>query len=169
MTNDTIAFVANLALTLSVIIALVFGVVQIRAAARDRRERFALEALHNFQTREFVELLQYVIAHQLPSTFQESRALATEDQTLMIQFAQQMESLGILVAQRYITMDLVDRTLGSFVVTSWKKYKPMILDMRETQKDPFASEYFQWLAERIDERMRNSPRRPFHETGGRSR
>jgi len=167
MTNDTIALAANLALTLSVIIALVFGVVQIRAAARDRRERFALEALHNFQTREFVELLQYVNAHHLPSTFREMQSLAAADQTFLIQFAQQMESLGILAAQRYITMDLVDRTLGSFVVTSWKKYKAMMLDMREVHKDPFAGEYFQWLAERIDQQMRNNPRRPVYETGGR--
>ncbi len=167
MTNDTISLIANLALTLSFIVALVFGVVQIRAAARDRRERLALEALHNFQTREFVELLQYVNAHQLPTTFQAMRSLPATDQTFLIQFAQEMETLGILVAERFITLDIVDKTLGSFVVTSWKKYKPMILDMRDTQQDPFASEYFQWLADRIDERMRDHPRRPFHERGAR--
>ncbi len=91
MTNDTIAFAANLALTLSVIIA--------------------LEALRNFQTREFVELLQYVNAHRLPATYQEMRGLPALDQTFLIQFAQQMESLGILVADKYISLDLVERTL----------------------------------------------------------
>lgn len=28
----------------------------------------------------------------------------------------------------------------------------------------FLGEYFQWLAERIDERMRLNPRKPFYET-----
>ncbi len=167
MTNDTIALIANLALTLSFIVGLIFGIVQVRSAARDRRERLALEALHNFQTRDFVELLQYVNAHHLPPTFHEMRALPVAEQTLLIQFAQEMEHLGILVAERFITMDLVDKTLGSFVTTSWKKYKPMIQNMRETQQDPFASEYYQWLSERIEERMRDHPRRPFHEIGPR--
>jgi hypothetical protein len=38
----------------------------------------------------------------------------------------------------------------------------MIRDSREKRPDPFLSEYFQWLAERIDERMRNAPRKPFY-------
>jgi hypothetical protein len=36
-------------------------------------------------------------------------------------------------------------------------------DIREKQPDPFLGEYFQWLAERIDERMKQNPRRPFYE------
>jgi hypothetical protein len=73
-----------------------------------------------------------------------------------------MESLGILVAERLINIDLVDKTLGSFVTTSWEKYKPLFLDIRERQPDPFLGEYFQWLAERIDERRRLNPRKPFY-------
>lgn len=73
-----------------------------------------------------------------------------------------MESLGILVAERLINIDLVDKTLWSLVTTAWEKYKILIQDRRMI--DPFLSEYFQWLAERIDERMRENPRKPFHET-----
>lgn len=75
-----------------------------------------------------------------------------------------MESLGILVAERVINIDLVDKTLGSFVTTAWEKYKILILDMRQNVPDPFLSEYFQWLAERINERLRENPRKPFHES-----
>jgi hypothetical protein len=73
-----------------------------------------------------------------------------------------MESLGILVAEGLIDIGLVDKTLGSFVTTAWDKYKIMFLDMRKA--DPFLGEYFQWLAERIEERMQNSPRQPFYKT-----
>ena len=37
---------------------------------------------------------------------------------MFIQFAQQMESLGMLVAEQLINIDLVDKTLGSFVTTA---------------------------------------------------
>ena len=79
-----------------------------------------------------------------------------------MQLAQEMEMLGILVAERFIDLDLVDKTLGSFVSTTWDKYKRIALGIRKTD-DPFVSEYFQWLAERITDRMSKNPRKPFHE------
>jgi hypothetical protein len=164
MTNDAIALIANLALTLSFIVALIFGIAQVQAAARDRRERLTLETLRNFQTREFAVLMNYIASHQLPTSLKEMRALPAEEQILYMQFAQQMESLGILVAEKLINIDLVDKTLGSFVATSWAKCRKMVLDGRHNLPDPFLSEYFQWLAEQIDKRMKEKPRQPFHET-----
>jgi len=162
MTSDVISVIANLALALSFIVGLIFGIVQVRAAARDRRERLTLETLREFQTREFVELLHYISFHDLPTNREGMMALSPDERTLVIQFGQEMESLGILVAERLINIDLVDKTLGSFVITSWEKYKAMFLDIREKQPDPFLGEYFQWLAEQIDERMRRNPREPFY-------
>jgi hypothetical protein len=40
----------------------------------------------------------------------------------------------------------------------------VFLDIREKTPDPFLGEYFQWLAEQIDERMKKNPRKPFHES-----
>jgi hypothetical protein len=166
MTSEFVALMANLALALSFIVGLIFGIVQVRAAARDRRERLTLETLHNFQTREFSELIHYITMHEMPRSREELNAIPSSEYIMLIQFAQEMESLGILVAERLINIDLVDKTLGSLVTTAWEKYKTFFMDMREKQPDPFLGEYFQWLAERIDERMHNNPRKPFFETHG---
>jgi hypothetical protein len=163
MTSELIGLAANMALTLSVIVALVFGIAQVRAAARDRRERLSLEALRGFQTRDFVRLMQYLTSHQLPESRGDLVKLPVEEQVNFMQFAQEMETLGILVAERYIDIDLVDKTLGSFVSSSWKKYEKVFADIREATPDPFLGEYFQWLAERIARRMEEHPRKPFHE------
>jgi len=164
---DLVTLVANVALALSFIVGLIFGIAQVRAAARDRRDRLTLEALRNFQSRNFAELMQYIISHDIPSSREELRALPPGEQVFFLQFAQEMEMLGILVAEKYIGIDLVERTLGSFVTTSWEKYKGMALRLRS--EDPFLNEYFQWLAERIAERMANEPRVPVHEKRGRQR
>jgi hypothetical protein len=164
MTKETISLMADLAIALSFVVALIFGIVQVKVASRDRRERLTLETLREFQSREFIELMHYIINHDLPSSREGLTALPVNEQTILIQFAQEMESLGILVAERLINIDIVDKTLGSFVTHSWEKYKTMFLDIREKQPDPFLGEYFQWLAERIEERMRNKPRKPFYET-----
>jgi hypothetical protein len=163
MTNETIALAANIALTLSLVVALVFGIAQVRAAARDRRERLTLEALRSFQTRDFAELMQYVTNHEMPDTREDLGRLPAGEQVYFMQFAQEMEMLGILVAEKYINLDLVDKTLGSYVSTSWEKYSKLFVPMRETLPDPFLGEYFQWLAEAIQKRMRDHPRKPFHE------
>ena len=162
MNNDIIAQLANLALALSFIVGLIFGIAQVKAAARDRRERLTLEALRNFQTREFSELIFYVLYSKLPATTKEMELLSANDRIMFIQFAQQMESLGILMAEKLINIDLVDKTLGSLVTTTWDNYKILILTMRE--KDPFISEYFQWLAESIDKRLKEDPRQPFYQS-----
>lgn len=164
MTNEVITVIANLALTLSFIVALIFGVAQVKAATRDRRERLTLETLRNFQTREFAELALYIVSNDLPSNREGMMALPGNEQAILFQFSQQMESLGLLVAEKLINIDLVDKTLGSFVTTSWEKYKTMFQDMRENQPDPFLGEYFQWLAEQISERMLKKPREPFYKT-----
>jgi hypothetical protein len=54
--------------------------------------------------------------------------------------------MGILVSDGLVNLELVDKTLGSFVITAWEKYRPVYLDMREKTPDPFLGEYFQWLA-----------------------
>src|SRR5947207_11475425 len=100
--TDIIAMIANLALALSLIVALVFGVAQVRAAARDRRERLTLDALRNFQSREFAELIFFMTRNKFPTSLEEMRAMPDEQQILLIQFGQEMESLGLLVAERYI-------------------------------------------------------------------
>jgi hypothetical protein len=163
MNNDIIALLANLALALSFIVGLIFGIAQVKAAARDRRERLTLEALRNFQTREFAELIHYIMDTKLPADRKELDSLPANDRIMFIQFAQQMESLGILVAEKLINIDLVDKTLGSLVTTAWDKYKLMFFGMRD--KDPFLGEYFQWLAESIDKRLKENPRQPFYKTG----
>jgi hypothetical protein len=162
---DIVTLIANVALALSFIIALIFGIAQVNTANRDRRERLTIETLRNFQTREFAELILFVNSHSMPSNSKEMNALPLKEQVFIIQFGQQMESLGMLVAERLINIDLVDKTLGSFVTLTWNKYKPLFSDIREKQPDPFLGEYFQWLAERIDERMQKNPRKPFYEKG----
>src|SRR6476620_12672196 len=160
---DIITLIANVALALSFVIGLIFGIAQVNTANRDRRERLTIETLRNFQTREFAELILFINSHNMPSNAKEMNALPAKEQVFIIQFGQQMESLGMLVAERLINIDLVDKTLGSFVALAWEKYKPVFEEIRENQPDPFLGEYFQWLAEYIDDRMRKNPRRPFHQ------
>src|SRR5436853_7586623 len=110
--ESTVNIAANIALALSLVVGLVFGIAQVRAAARDRKERLTLETLRNFQTREFSELMNFVTNSDVPPTHEEWQKRPATEQIMITQFAQQMESLGILVAERLINIELVDKTIG---------------------------------------------------------
>jgi len=163
MNADLIGNIAHISLALSLIVGLVFGISQARAASRDRRERFTLETLSFIGAREFAEMIQYIDTHEMPKTRQEMRALPVHEQTMFIQFSMIMENLGILVAEKMVNLDLVDETLGSYVVTTWTKFKPLSLNSRQEDNEPYMSEYFQWLAETTDARIKANPRPPAYE------
>lgn len=161
MMSDVITLVANVSLALSFVVALIFGIAQTKAAARDRRERLTLETLRAVQTREFAELIYFIGSSDMPTTVEGMAQLSKEHRAMFIQFAQQMESLGIQVAEGLIDLDLVDKTLGSFVMTAWKKYEPIFVSRRKN--DPYLGEYFQWLAFQTDDRMQLHPRMPYYQ------
>src|SRR3954462_3009854 len=106
MNNELITLIANLALTLSFIIALVFGIAQVKTSSRDRRERLTLETLRTFQTREFAELILHVTTRNMPANMKEWNTMPFDERVMFVQFAQEMESVGILVAERLIDLDL---------------------------------------------------------------
>jgi len=164
MKYEIVSLIADISLALSFLVALVFGIFQVCEVARDRRERRTMEALRNFQSREFAELNGRITYQKTPSSLKEFEQLPLNEQAKFIQFSEEMESLGILVADRLIEIDLVDKTLGSFVTTSWQKYQIIFDEIREKHSDPFLGEYFQWLAEYINERAQKNPRKPYYET-----
>lgn len=155
-----VTIIGNLAIALSFLVALVFGLAQVKAAARDRRERLTLEAVRSFQTREFAAHLQRLRARDPPATARGVAELPVDEQVSFIHFAQEMEMLGLLVEDGTLELSLVERTLGDFVSYAWGKYRAVIEDMRVQNEDPYLGEYFEWLAGRIDARMSRAPRDP---------
>ena len=163
--NEIATLIANIALALSLVVALVFGIVQVQAASRDRRERLTLDTLRAFHSREFAGFMYRINSGQIPATDEARKAMSAEDQSLFIQFAQEMESLGMLVVDGVIDLTLVEKTLGSFVITAWERYKPIFTDMRLTTNDPYLGEYFQSLAELMARRLSDQPRPPAYKLG----
>ena len=159
-----VATLANIAIALSVFVAVFFGVVQARGSAKERRERLTLQVVRGLQTREFAAHMHSIRLVPPPPTTEEWDALPMETRVTLLAFSQEMEMLGLLVFDATIDIDLVERTLGSFVVDAWARYKPGFESLRVSLSDPYLGEYFQWLAQRVDARMAEHPRRPAYES-----
>jgi hypothetical protein len=152
--------VGNLAIALSLVVALVFGIAQTRSAARDRKERLTIETVRSFQTREFSAQFLRVSRRAPPPTAAEFAKLPEQEQIDHVHFSYQMELIGLLVHDGTLDVGLVEKTLGDFVVNAWERYAPVLRDMRVANEDPYLGEYFEWLATRMEALMREKPRAP---------
>jgi hypothetical protein len=163
-TESAAAITGDIAIALSFLAALGFGIGQVRSANRDRRERVTVATVRGMQTREMAAHFQWLGSFDMPSTFSAMRALPADEQVSIIHYAQQMEMLGLMVYDGMIELALVERTLGDYVAFSWEKYKSFTYDRRN--EDPYLNEYFEWLAKRLDDYMRSNPRTPAYATTG---
>ena len=68
-----------------------------------------------------------------------------------------MESLGILVYRREITLDLIDDYFSGPITFGWRRLSRYMNDIRKESGRETMGEWFQWLAERLQERESKAP------------
>ena len=82
--------------------------------------------------------------------------------TLVLLVASIFESIGILVFQNEITMDMVDAVYSGPIDLAWKKLETYVSEVREAHQRETLFEWFQWLAERMRDRESSAPPVPAH-------
>src|SRR4026207_1901550 len=141
--------VANIATALTVLIAVIFGVIEMRHARKEREERAAFVAVQAILTPAWMDsmtLVQAIAEGTTPSQIETDPRLFQAAQSI----ACILESLGYAVFARMVPLNVVDELLGGTVRVAWRKlrgYGEYERDRAGSQKN---WEWFQWLAEQID-------------------
>ena len=89
----------------------------------------------------------------LPANLSEEeleRRLLGETSYLM-SLASTYETLGLLVYRREVGLELVDEMFGGTVVLAWERLGPFIARHRQRTGKSDTFEWFQWIAERLQE------------------
>jgi hypothetical protein len=149
--------VSAVALTVGVLV----GVVQLRQHAMRRRREATLELAHSFQTPEMTNPLSLVISRGEGLALDQLRELAGGDaRPLIAHLCTNSEALSALVYAGELDLDLVRTVFGGSVTRSWAVLRPLLEELRQRRSWPRLYEWFQWLAERIEEREACAPREP---------
>lgn len=143
------AAVAAAASALTVLAAVVFGVLTLRQWRRMRHLSAAAELVHTIQTPEFTRAIERVM-QLAPGADAAAVAADPVVVTAVHAISHVFESLGVLVHHRLLPLHLVDHLLGGYVRASWKRARPYVEARRATLGAAFG-EWFQWLAERMEE------------------
>lgn len=148
--------------TLAVIAAVGFAIVQLRQYRRDRSGDAAMELLHSFQTADFARALCLVYAMPDGLSKEEIETRCGDDFHLVYALMTTWESLGILVHRGELKLDVVDDFFSGPVRISWMKLRAQVEGEREQLGRETIGEWFQWLAERLEQRELGMPPVPAH-------
>lgn len=151
--ND-LATLANLAEIFGAIVVVggvVFAVIQIRLFRRQRLEAAAIEVLRSWQSPEFARA--FCVIRQLPDgvSAAELRAHSSDCENLAIIIGNTFESFGVMVYRRIVPLSLVDELVGGSLVLLWRKLAKWVEDTRRESSQDTVYEWFQWLAERLQQ------------------
>lgn len=147
----------NLITTVTVIAGVTFAVFEVLHMSARRRQNAALALVQSYQTPEFAKAIVKVATIPEGLSRRELEEHLKDDVEGMYLMMTTWESLGILVYRREIDIGLVEDFFSGPITISWRKFRPMIEAMRTTLDRETYFEWFQWLAERIDERESARP------------
>jgi hypothetical protein len=141
--------VANIATALMVLTAVVFGLIEMRRARKEREERAAFIAVQAILTPAWITSMtlgQAISEGTTPAQIEADPRLFQAVQSI----ACIAESLGYAVFARMGSVELVDEPLGGTVRVAWRKLRGDVEYERGRAGSQKNWEWFQWLAEQID-------------------
>jgi hypothetical protein len=141
-----ISTVSTIVVTVSVVVGVVFTLLEIRHLARTRRTDVIMKIYENFGSREIVEAIFKIGAAKF-ETYQDyvKKYGAIE----AVQVATLLDGVGVLLERGLIDIDLVDSLFGPSVNSLWERIRPVIHGMRESLKEPFLFSHVEYLYERL--------------------
>jgi len=145
---------ANIAEIIGAIIVvggLIFAVLQMRQTRQQRRELAAIELFRFFGNPRFAAAYKQVLrmSSEMSTAEIEKDANGLGNAAMLISTT--MESIGVMTFQRIVPFVVVKNLIGSSVPELWRKLAPWIKNLREEQGFPELFEWFQWMAERIEQ------------------
>jgi hypothetical protein len=155
--------VANLINAFAVTAGVIFAAIQIQHYRGRQRRDAMLELVRSFQSPPFSRALHRV--NSLPDGADRQKireVLGPEGEDDVFLVGLTWESLGVLAFRREVTLDLMADFFSGAIVISWRKLHVFVEEDRRSLKRETVWEWFQWLAERMIEREKKSPRTPAH-------
>jgi hypothetical protein len=144
-----LATAANLATTVAVVVAVVFGIAELRRVARERRDTAAVEIVRAAQTPEIIRAVGRILKlpdDADPQVIRSDPALL--EAAMAVYFA--CEMWGSIVFEGVIDLHLLDRMVGGWVRSAWVRLRRWIAAERIDNRNPNVGEWWQWLYERFE-------------------
>jgi hypothetical protein len=158
--------ILNLISTLTLIGALVFTGLQLRASNRMRREQAAIAVIQAAQSEAWTQASD-VIQRARQTGDENAEGMDRNLELALFTVGIRLEAIGYMVFERLVDLSTVDELMGGFTLIFWSRAEPWVKRRRRESADPKAFEWCEWLAMRITERRANGRSQPAYLREGR--
>lgn len=137
--------------TLAVLAGVIFGLDQLRHLRKQQEMQGGAELLRMLQTPDIGRAM--LIIEALPDNLSrdELKAHLKDDWSAVIGLLAVFESIGPLIARGHVSIAMYEDFYRGATAICWRRLKPYCEEQRAAGWSNFA-EWFQWLAERMEER-----------------
>jgi hypothetical protein len=146
-----IPIVLNSIAALAVIFGVGFAVVQVRQAERKRRDAAAVQFVNSYLSPEFMRAIKAIDSLPAQVSAQDVTDKGMEEAASTANYV--FEALGIVVYERIVPLRILDNLVGMRTRASWSRLRPWVEERRRLLDRPAFGEWFQWLAERLEENL----------------
>lgn len=110
-----------------------------------------MEIMRAFQSLDFNKALRVIMVYEGECQRCGEESMPQELQNAAMLVSTTLESVGLMVYQRIVPFRLVQQLMGGTIQASWRVLRPHTEWNREKLSRPSIHEWFQWLAERLNE------------------
>jgi len=139
--------ILTLVTTLSIIVGVVFTLLEIRHFNKTRKTEIIMRIYDRFGTKEIVDAMNKVGGAKFESFEDYSKKYGL---TEINQIAVLFDGIGVLLEQNLIDIKMVDQLFGPTVYVLWNKMQPVIQAMRKGLDEPAFFAHFENLINRLD-------------------
>ncbi len=136
----------------AILLGLIFAGYELRQFRKARARESALHLYQTFQTPDMVRARRLIFFLDDDLSRDEIVAQVGDRLEDVYYMIQAMEGLGTLVMKREFPLQMVEDFFSGLILISWHKLKRFIEDERASMGRDTIAEWFQWMAERIQER-----------------
>ena len=151
---QTLANLAQILGAVAVIAGIAFGFTQVRQFRQQRQDALAVELMRSIQDSEFTRSLRILMEIPDSTSAAEFQSLGPTVGEAAWALGAKYETLGYLVYRGIMPIDMLEELVGGVGVRLWYRIRPWVTAVREQQGQPLIHEWWQWLAERLEERGR---------------
>jgi len=159
----TLANIAEILGTVTILGGALFAVVQIREFREQRRQVVTVELVRSFHDPDFARAVNLI--RQLPDgvSADELRSKGSEFEQAAIMIATRYETMALLVFREMTSFAMVHELTGGLAIVMWRKLSMYMESIREEMGEPKFAEWFQWLGELLIRESEKSEPEPAYQ------
>jgi hypothetical protein len=146
-----LANIAEIIGALIVIGGIYIAVHQMRQIRQQRRELAGIELFRCIATARFNESYRTMLRMPDGMSAAEIRTKQAKLEDITMLVSNTMENIGVMTIQCIVPFLVVGNRIGTGVMILWRKLETRVVDLRQELGSPDPFEWFQWLAERLEQ------------------